>query len=51
MDSLRAAAASFAQPSLARAPLMEQIIEAVRARASVGEIADVLRDVWGEYRP
>ena len=33
------------------APLMPALIEAVRARASVGEIADVLRDVWGEYRP
>jgi methylmalonyl-CoA mutase N-terminal domain/subunit len=51
MDSLRAAAASFAQRGLTREPMMEHIIEAVRARASVGEIADVLRDVWGEYRP
>jgi methylmalonyl-CoA mutase N-terminal domain/subunit len=33
------------------APLMPALIEAVRARASVGEISDVLRDVWGEYRP
>ena len=31
-----------------RMPLIE---EAVRARASVGEICDVLRSVWGEYRP
>jgi len=34
-----------------RAPLMEPIIEAVRARATVGEISDVLRKVWGVYRP
>ncbi len=34
-----------------RAPLMEPIIEAVRARATVGEISDVLRGVWGVYRP
>jgi len=27
------------------------ILEAVRARASVGEIATVLRSRWGEYRP
>ena len=27
------------------------IEEAVRARATVGEICDVLRSVWGEYRP
>jgi len=33
------------------APLMESIIEAVRARATVGEISDVLRRVWGVYRP
>jgi len=35
----------------ARAPLMEPIIEGVRARATVGEISDVLRGVWGVYRP
>ncbi|MGH7669214.1 MAG: acyl-CoA mutase large subunit family protein [Gemmatimonadaceae bacterium] len=34
-----------------RAPLMPPIIDAVRARASVGEISDVLRARWGEYRP
>jgi len=34
----------------ARAPLMEPIIGAVRARATVGEISDVLRGVWGVYR-
>jgi methylmalonyl-CoA mutase N-terminal domain/subunit len=33
------------------APLMEPILDAVRARATVGEISDVLRGVWGEYRP
>jgi len=33
------------------APLMEPIIDAVRARATVGEISDVFRGVWGEYRP
>jgi len=33
------------------APLMEPIIEAVRARATVGEISDVLRGVWGVYKP
>jgi len=30
---------------------MEPIIDAVRARATVGEISDVLRGVWGEYKP
>ncbi|PYO96869.1 MAG: methylmalonyl-CoA mutase, partial [Gemmatimonadetes bacterium] len=33
------------------APLMEPMLEAVRARATVGEISDVLRGVWGVYRP
>ena len=34
----------------AAAPLMEPILEAVRARATVAEISDVLRGVWGEYK-
>ena len=34
-----------------RPPLMPLIIDAVRARCTVGEISDTLRDVWGEYRP
>jgi methylmalonyl-CoA mutase N-terminal domain/subunit len=34
-----------------RTPLMPLIVDAVRARASVGEISDVLRTRWGAYRP
>jgi methylmalonyl-CoA mutase N-terminal domain/subunit len=30
---------------------MPVIVEAVRARATLGEISDTLRDAWGEYRP
>ena len=30
-------------------PLMPAILDAVRARASVGEISDALRRVWGTY--
>ena len=30
--------------------LMPRIIDAVRARATVGEISDILRAVWGTYR-
>jgi methylmalonyl-CoA mutase N-terminal domain/subunit len=30
---------------------MPAIIDAVRARASVGEIADVLRAEWGAFVP
>ena len=34
-----------------RAALMPRFIEAVRARATLGEISDTLREVWGLYRP
>ena len=45
LDELKAAATASGSP------LMEPILVAVRARATVGEIADVLRGVWGVYRP
>jgi methylmalonyl-CoA mutase N-terminal domain/subunit len=32
-------------------PLVTPIIEAVRARATLGEISDALRRVWGVFRP
>jgi methylmalonyl-CoA mutase N-terminal domain/subunit len=32
-------------------PLMPPVLEAVRARATLGEISDVLRRAWGVYRP
>ena len=32
-------------------PLMPLIINAVRARATVGEISDALRESWGVYHP
>jgi methylmalonyl-CoA mutase N-terminal domain/subunit len=35
----------------ARPALMPRIVDAVRARATVGEISDVLRERWGVYRP
>jgi len=44
LAALRAAAAGDGA-------LMAPILEAVRARASVGEISDTLREVWGVYRP
>jgi methylmalonyl-CoA mutase N-terminal domain/subunit len=31
--------------------LVPHIVAAVKARATVGEIADALRTVFGEYRP
>jgi methylmalonyl-CoA mutase, N-terminal domain len=33
------------------APLMERILDAVRARATLGEISDVFRAAWGVYDP
>jgi methylmalonyl-CoA mutase N-terminal domain/subunit len=45
LDALRAAAAA------PEAPLMPLIVDAVRARATVGEISDTLRGVWGVYQP
>jgi len=32
-------------------PLMPPILAAVRARATVGEVSDTLRGVWGVFRP
>jgi methylmalonyl-CoA mutase N-terminal domain/subunit len=45
LDALREAAAA------ADAPFMPAILDAVRARATVGEISDVLRALWGVYAP
>ncbi len=42
LDALRQAAAG-------RENLMPLLVEAVRAYATVGEVCDALRDVWGEY--
>jgi methylmalonyl-CoA mutase, N-terminal domain len=44
LDHLRSAAAGTHA-------LMPPILEAVRARATLGEISDQLRQVWGVYRP
>jgi methylmalonyl-CoA mutase, N-terminal domain len=41
---------AVAQAAAATSPLMPPIIEAVRARATLGEISDALRRVWGQYR-
>jgi len=42
LDTMRHTAATVGN-------LMPPILEAVRAYATVGEMCDVLRDVWGEY--
>ncbi len=51
LDALRVAAQAYASPNASNAGVMELIVDAARARASVGEIADTLRAAWGEYRP
>ncbi|MEX2182254.1 MAG: methylmalonyl-CoA mutase family protein [Gemmatimonadaceae bacterium] len=51
LEAIGAAAPAYTAGSGKRTPLMPLIVDAVRARATVGEISDVLRGVWGEYRP
>jgi methylmalonyl-CoA mutase, N-terminal domain len=52
-DRVRAALGALAAGAAdtASVSLMPLIIEAVRARASVGEISDQLQGVWGRFRP
>jgi methylmalonyl-CoA mutase N-terminal domain/subunit len=47
---VRAALAAVAAAARDGGGLMGPIVAAVRSRASVGEISDVLREVWGLYR-
>jgi methylmalonyl-CoA mutase N-terminal domain/subunit len=52
LRALGGAAASYVGAGQRVRPhLMPLIVDAVRARASVGEISDVLSGVWGAYRP
>jgi len=52
LAALGDAAATYVEAdTAARAELMPRIVDAVRARASVGEISDVLRERWGVHRP
>jgi methylmalonyl-CoA mutase N-terminal domain/subunit len=51
LAALGDASPGYATAAADRAPLMPLIIDAVRTRATVGEIADTLRDAWSEYRP
>ncbi len=51
LAALGDASPGYATAAADRAPLMPLIVDAVRTRATVGEIADTLRDAWSEYRP
>ncbi|HEX2217956.1 MAG TPA: methylmalonyl-CoA mutase family protein [Gemmatimonadales bacterium] len=49
--AVAAALAAVRTAAAGTSPLMPPILDAVRARATLGEISDMLRDVWGVYRP
>src|SRR5688500_10095444 len=51
LGALRETSRAYAFPTASQPPLMPLIIDAVRTRATVGEIADALRSSWSEYRP
>jgi methylmalonyl-CoA mutase, N-terminal domain len=52
LTALRAAAATVPADGAGTPPaMMPLVIDAVRVRATVGEIADTLEGEWGKYRP
>ena len=51
LSALTEAAGQLMRDEAERPPMMDRIIDAVRARATVGEIADALKAEWGAYLP
>jgi methylmalonyl-CoA mutase N-terminal domain/subunit len=52
LDRIRSNASCYSEVRTgARPELMPLIVDAVRRRATVGEIAGTLADVWGKYQP
>lgn len=49
-DSVRSALKRLRESALLGENLMPPIIECVEAYATLGEISDTLREIWGEYR-
>jgi methylmalonyl-CoA mutase, N-terminal domain len=49
-DAARAAVARMVEVSRTDEDMIESMLEAVRAEATLGEICDALRAEWGEYR-
>ena len=49
--AVHASLAALRDAGAGTAPLMSPILSAVRSRATLGEISDTLREVWGVYRP
>jgi methylmalonyl-CoA mutase N-terminal domain/subunit len=50
-ESVATTLAELGRVARAAEPLMPPIVAAVRARATLGEISETLRQVWGVYRP
>ena len=50
-DAVTRALADLRAAAAGSTPLMPPILAAVRARGTLGEISDTLREVWGVYRP
>jgi methylmalonyl-CoA mutase N-terminal domain/subunit len=50
-EAVRQALAALRSAAGGSDPLMPPILKAVRCRATLGEISDELRGVWGVYRP
>ena len=49
--AVRADLAAVARAARSTENLLPPMKEALRARATLGEVSDALRDVFGEYRP
>jgi methylmalonyl-CoA mutase, N-terminal domain len=49
-ESVRAALSSLQETARGTGNLMYPILDAARAYATLGEMCDALRDVWGEYQ-
>jgi methylmalonyl-CoA mutase N-terminal domain/subunit len=50
-DAVDAALARVGEAAAGPANLLPPMREALRAGATIGEVSDVLRGVFGEYRP
>jgi methylmalonyl-CoA mutase N-terminal domain/subunit len=49
-DAVEAALARMVEVSRTDGNMIEPMLDAVRAEATLGEICDALRAEWGEYR-
>jgi len=51
LSALTQSAGQLMRDDVERPAMMDRIIDAVRARATVGEVADALKAEWGAYSP